>query len=194
MPAPPRRVDRTTVRLRDEWHFGTRSPQSTQGVIQARQRVLARDGRGVWTGSHPTGLAAPIWRETRMRTRRSIPSLLLVGCLVGGCAAAASPAPSLSDAARLWCLDNDHGQNGFGTVPDTYDLVTEAANKLGITFPKVVTDYDAAWRIMSASGGTATIPADVASAYVAFFAGDGIKTWRASPEYARACAAAFGSR
>ena len=126
--------------------------------------------------------------------RRAIVSMVLLGCVVGGCGATASPAPSLSDAARLWCLDHDHGQNGFGTVPDTYDLVTEAANKLGIAFPKVVTDYDAAWRVMSASGGTTASPADLASAYVAFVAGDGIKTWRASPDYTRACAAAFGAK
>ncbi len=132
--------------------------------------------------------------EGRVKRRWIVATLVAGALALGACGSAETPAPTLSDAAKLWCLNHDQGQNGFGTVPDTFDQVTAAANELGIAFPKAVTDYDAAWRAMSGSGGTATIPDSVASAYVTFSTGVGIKTWRASPEYARACTAAFESR
>lgn len=109
-----------------------------------------------------------------------------------GVVPAATPVPTMSDAARVWCADNDSYNRGFGDAlsgSNRVDLVAPAAVKLGLTVPKAILDMGEAWATSELSNWTVFLPEDVTSAYQA-----ALPAWRASPEYARACQAAFESR
>jgi len=163
---------------------------------------------GAGTPTTPGGTATQNETGGQAASRPSTRPLAVAGVVVLGIAilgimflrpfSSPDSQATMTDAARLWCLDNDQPQTGFGMTADRPDLVTAAANKLGIAVPKAVADYAAAAEMSFASQGAVAIPDDVAMAYVDFaYPSSGtpaMEAWRASPEYGRACMAAFGTK
>jgi hypothetical protein len=114
---------------------------------------------------------------------RGIPVVVLVAACGG------TPAATMTDAQLLWC--GEHNMTpvlSIGSFAGTVDnAVLEAARKLGITIPPDITAADAAFATVNLTGDTSilnTMP-DWPTA---------MKAWVTTPDYARACIAAFDSR
>lgn len=100
---------------------------------------------------------------------------------------AACAGATLTDAQVLWCMEHDmtaiHGIAG-----DNDDIVLQAAAKLGIPIPATIAKANDIFIGQNLFG----ISEDVNNLPDGFR--DDLDAWRKTPDYARACSAAFDSR
>lgn len=112
-------------------------------------------------------------------TAARLPVLLMLVAL-SACGA------SLGDAQRVWCEDHDMTRPYF--IATTDDQVLQAAETLGITIPDKVRRANAIFALENA-GTDLSVADDLPDGWP-----DALDEWRMSPDYARACIAAFDAR
>jgi hypothetical protein len=118
-----------------------------------------------------------------MTMLRLFAALALAGILAGCTGSAA--APSMSDAAKIWCAKHDGTTLAVAGGYD--DLVLQAADKLNIKVPDKLKAANAYFSLWNMTGNPP--PGDIPDGWY-----NEQQAWRQTADYARACVAAFESR
>jgi hypothetical protein len=125
-----------------------------------------------------------------VRNRLSAIGVLLLTVSLGACAAAAPTPTPLTSFQKAWCAQHDMTPVVLtGVSAETLDdAVIEAAQQLHVTVPATVLTANSTHGSINLTGDTSLFDS------VPRTWPDDFKAWKLTPDYARACVAAFDQR
>jgi hypothetical protein len=127
-----------------------------------------------------------------VRNRLLAIGVLLLTVSLGACAAAAPTPTPLTAFQKAWCAQHDmtpvvlSGITSFNATLD--DAVIEVAQQLHLTVPATVLTANSTFGSINLSGDTSLFDSTPPTWP------DDYKAWKLTPDYARACVAAFDQR